>query len=275
MRRVMLTRRCAQITGQVNGNVSHAMTLALKQAKEGQGHSPELFQRLLSARDQVKPPSGLGSVRSLITEVRELKTALRQLTERGNTRAAAELLIVNSALTKLTQISNEQTKVVTGLDREIELLKDAMNLRLEYYKQLQAISDTVAPYELNMTEEVRNNALRVKIVEESRSRARLATMRARARYLVHLRSEQTNVECQKMCIICQSNFEIGILTSCGHSYCVDCIRFWFSSHRTCPTCKKGLSRNDFHQITYAELIAINFPRKLANSHTDISPRSSL
>ncbi|KAK4698047.1 hypothetical protein P7C71_g105, partial [Lecanoromycetidae sp. Uapishka_2] len=203
----LIADRHEMVTGQVNGNVSHAMAVALKQAKESQGHSPELFQRLILIRNQLKPPEGR-SVRALLMEIRELKTTLRQSTENGNTRAAAELLLVNGALTKLTQISNEQTKAVTGLEREIDLLKDAMNLRLEYYKQLQAISDTVAPYEVDMTEEARNFALLAKIGEESRLKARLATMKARARYLVHLRREQSNAESQKLCIICQSSFEI-------------------------------------------------------------------
>jgi len=141
--RALIADRHDLITGQENFRIEQEMTGALKLAEEGQGHSPELLQHLLSVRSQLKAPKDLGSVRSLITEVRELKAALRQSTERGNPRAAAEMLIVNGALSKLNQVSTEQTKAVTGLDREIEQFKDAMNLRLEYYKQLQAISDTV------------------------------------------------------------------------------------------------------------------------------------
>ena len=29
-----------------------------------------------------------------------------------------------------------------------------------------------------------------------------------------------------------------------------CLRLWWASHRNCPTCKKHLTKNDFHQITY-------------------------
>lgn len=269
----LVADRNEMVTGQVNLNISHAMTIALKKAKEGQGHSPELFQQLLSARAQLKP-KGMGSIRALITDVRELKTGLRQSTEKGNTRAAAELLIVNSAMTKLNRTSTEQMKAGTGLDREVELLRDGMNLRLEYYKQLQAISDTVAPYEVEMTAEARNIILDAKMADEVRMKGHLATMKGTARYLVHLRGEQTDVESQKLCIICQSSFESGILTSCGHSYCVDCIRFWWSSHRTCPTCKKKLSRNDFHQITYVLSMTINVSRRLAKIDIDINHRSS-
>lgn len=50
---------------------------------------------------------------------------------------------------------------------------------------------------------------------------------------------------------------LGVLTVCGHKYCKDCLRLWWNQHRTCPTCKRKLKANDFHQITYKpkELLA--------------------
>ena len=189
------------------------MSVAFKQAKEGQGHSPELLLKLLSLRNRLKPVKDMGSVRGTITELRELKTTLRATTEKGSSRAAAELLIVNDALKHLQQISMEQTKAVLSLDQEIEMFKDTMNLRLDYYRQLQQISDTVAPYEEDLSEEARNDVLRNKIASESRTKARIATLKSKGRYLVHLRDEATNVESQRLCIICQQPFEVGILTS--------------------------------------------------------------
>jgi len=269
--RALIADRHSIITGQKNFRIQEEMKAALILAKEGQGHSPQLLQQLLSTRSQLGPPEDLGSIRALITEIRELKTALRQSTERGNSRAAAELLIVNGAVTKLNQVSTEQTRAVSGLERELEQLRDAMNLRLEYYKQLQAISDTVAPYEVELTNEARIAILLTKEADESRSKARLDMMKGRGRYFVHLRDQQTDTESQKMCIICQSSFEVGTLTSCGHSYCVDCIRFWWNSHRTCPTCKKHLSRNDFHRITY--VTPAKMLQTLTDNCIDTNPRS--
>lgn len=248
--RAQIADRHDILTGQNNELIKHEMNVAFKQAKEGQGHSPELLLKLLSVRSRLKPAKDAGSVRGMIAELRELKTTLRGATEKGSSRAAAELLIVNSALETLHQISTEQTKAVAGLDREIELFKDTMNLRLDYYRQLQQISDTVAPFEENLSEDARNVILLDKKASESRTKARIATLKSKGRYLVHLRDEATNVESQRLCIICQQPFEMGILTSCGHSYCVECLRLWWGSHRNCPTCKKHLTRNDFHQITY-------------------------
>ena len=248
--RALVADRHDVLNGQHNELISHELSVAFKQAKNGQGHSPELLLKLLALRDGLKPTKDVGSVREIITELRELKTTLRGATEKGNSRTAAELLIINGALEHLHQISIEQTKAVAGLDREIELFKDTMNLRLEYYRQLQQISDTVAPYEEDFGEEARNLILLDKKAAESRAQARIARLKSKGRYLVHLRDDATNAESQKLCIICQQPFEVGILTSCGHSYCIECLRLWWASHRNCPTCKKHLTRNDFHQITY-------------------------
>ncbi len=131
--RALVADRHDTLTGQHNELISHEMSVAFKQAKEGQGHSPKLLLGLLSLRDRLKPTREVGSVRATLTELRELKTTLRGATEKGNSRTTAELLLVNGALGKLHQISIEQTKAVAGLDREIELFKDTMNLRLGKY----------------------------------------------------------------------------------------------------------------------------------------------
>ena len=248
--RALIADRHDILTGQHNELIKHEMSVAFKQAKEGKGHSPELLIRLLTVRSKLLPDKNAGSIRGLVTDIREIKTSLRNATERGSSRAAAEVFIINEALSKLHKISTEQTKAVTGLEREVELFKDAMNLRLEYYRQLQQISDTVAPYEEEMDEQTRNKALQDKEAAEHQLKARIASLKSKGRYLVHLRDESNSAEDQKICIICQQQFEVGLLTTCGHSYCAECFRLWWNTHRNCPTCKKHLRRNDFHQITY-------------------------
>ncbi|KAL9131849.1 MAG: hypothetical protein Q9217_000295 [Psora testacea] len=248
--RAVVSDRHDVLTGQNNTLIEHEMRISFLEAKEGRGHSPLLLMQLLKRRQELKPDKKVGSVRGMIIELRELKTNLRGSVERSNARAAAESIIVNSLLQSLHQISTEQTKVMTKLDKEVELFKDTMNLRLAYYRQLQAISDQVAPFEEDMTEDVRNAAVLNKRQAEDRMKARLATLKSKGRYLVHLRDEAKDMQPQRTCIICTSPFETGILTSCGHTYCAECLRLWWGQHRNCPTCKKHLSRNDIHQITY-------------------------
>ena len=227
------------------------MNLLFRDANEGKGHSPKLLIKLLRERDEFRPSRPVGSsLRSLSTELRELKTNLRGLIEHGSHRAAAESLIIDRALHELGKTTSEQTKAAVTLAKEVDLLKAAMNVRLQYYRQLQSISDTVAPYEQEMNAEERQIRLTGQREAENKLRDKVASLRSKGRYLVHIREETDSLCTQKTCIICTSQFENGILTSCGHTYCADCLRLWWNQHRNCPTCKKHLRRNDFHQITY-------------------------
>jgi len=255
--RALIADRHDILTGQKNTRVEHEIKFALDQAEEGAGHSPQLLKELLSVRHALKPSSTSGSVRGMIAQLGELKNELRAQTHRGSSRASAELVIVDTILQNLHHVASVQTKAVNGLDRELELFRDAMNLRLEYYRQLQQISDTVAPYEEDLDNESLNAALLGMKDAETQIEVRIATLKSRARYLDHLRDEAANVNGQRLCTICQQQFETGILTSCGHSYCLECIRIWWknSRYKNCPTCKKHLATNEFHQITYTSCIA--------------------
>lgn len=230
--RALVSDRHDILTGQENILIDHEMNLILREAKEGRGHSPQLTIQLLEQRRTLKPEKAPGSVRGSISELRELKTKLRASVEQSNARAAAESLIVSSILQRLHQINLEQSKITSVLDKEVELVKETMNLRLEYYRQLQAISDTVAPFEEEMDDESREEALTKKMESEERMRARIATLRSKGRYLEHIRMEASDtMQSQRTCIICTSMFETGVLTSCGHTFCADCLRLWWGQHR--------------------------------------------
>lgn len=250
--RAIVADRHDVLTGQRNTLIDHEMRTAQCQAMEGAGHAPELSKSLIAIRNTLKPSEHSGSIRGIISELRALKATLRVQEEKLSSRAVAEIAIIDCTLEILQRSATEQNRAVTGLEREMELFKDTMNARLEFYRQLQQISDTVAPYEKDLSQEARDSALSSMKATEARLEARIATLKAKDRYLEHLRHESATNETQRICIICQQPFEVGALTSCGHSYCKECLRLWWSAHRNCPTCKKHLSRNDFHQITYVE-----------------------
>ncbi|KAL8943245.1 MAG: hypothetical protein Q9211_001063 [Gyalolechia sp. 1 TL-2023] len=238
------------ITGQRNLLIEHEMKVARRQAIEGGGHSPELLKDLLGIREDLKPSAGVGSIRGVITDLRELRTTLRAQLERGNLRAGAELGIVSKALKAVETLSANLSRAGSALQREVELFTDVMNARLEFYRQLQHISDTVVPYDEDTDEQSIAAALFRREQAEERLRTKIATLKSTARYLDHIRTEASENGVNRLCIICQQSFEIGVLTSCGHSYCAECLRLWRRHHGTCPTCKKRLDQNDLHQITF-------------------------
>ena len=252
--RAMFADRNDALTGQSNFLIIRDMKAALQAAKRGDGPAPQLFLKVLALREKFRIPSELGSLRGIISEIRQLMTALECQVASGRDRARAELSIVSDVLKAAQAMSSAQQRVVTGgLEREIDLFRDTMNNRLEYYRGLQKISDTVAAYEpvdhepgdpVNFVEFARC------IENEQRKEAKISTLLAKHRYLAHLKAEQSASGVQRLCVICQSTFEQGTLTVCGHVYCRECILLWWNHHRSCPTCKKQLKSTDFHDITY-------------------------
>ncbi|KAI9724377.1 MAG: hypothetical protein M1812_000445 [Candelaria pacifica] len=244
--RATVADRQDALTGESNLLIKNEVSFALERARKGEGHDPELLMSLLAQRAESKPNQ---SLRGLQSEFRALATELRARKDGGSTRASAELSLVDKGLREIQQITTEQAKPVSLIEKELELFRGTMNHRIDYYRQLQQLSDTVAPFEEHGGSS--DNALLVRFEQkEGKLATRIASLKAKGRYLVHLRTESTNSESQRICVICQQTFEMGSLTVCGHQYCKECFQMWWSHHRSCPVCKKHLTPSDFHQITY-------------------------
>lgn len=223
--RAAIADRHDALTGQENLLIKNDVRTALKFAKEGEGAFPEKTIELLNARLQIKPTKEMGSLRGIVTDLRGLVTFLRPDAEGGSLRAQSELAIVEKQLAVTQKQFSEQIKATTALEKEIEVFRNAMNTRLEYYRQLQQVSDMVAPYEGHV-----NDAVRAKMLEdEAKLAKKVATAKSKRRYLDHLRVEAANPQEQRICVICRETFEVGALTVCGHQYCKECIRLWWHS----------------------------------------------
>ncbi|KKY29035.1 putative snf2 family helicase [Phaeomoniella chlamydospora] len=250
--RALYADRHDAITGQENNLIAHEMKLAKLGANRGEGPAPELFLKMLAEREKTRPTKDIGSLRGIITELRALVTSLQWQEGRGSVRAAAELTIVNDILNKAAQMSTEQTKALNALEKEVELFRETMNQRLAYYRALQKISDTVAPWEEDkFGQPLDQKTYNLTRQDERKREEKVSSLLSQRRYLHHLKEESTSEGTEHMCIICQSEFETGILTVCGHTFCKDCIQLWWAEHKTCPMCKKHLSwPRDIHSISY-------------------------
>ncbi|KAJ5760098.1 hypothetical protein N7520_007254 [Penicillium odoratum] len=256
--RTLYADRHDALTGQKNILISHEVKAGIIQAQKDEGPSPKLFLSIMNIRSELMPDSQWGSLRGIVGELRSLATSLDWQANGGSARARAELELVIEVLKNAGQMIAEQLKVSASLEREVEMFRDTMNNRLEYYRHLQQISDTVAPYdEENAGKPMNEELFASKLRQEELLESKISSMKSKRRYLIHLRDETSSEHPSRICIICQSSFEDGVLTVCGHKYCTDCLRLWWRQHRTCPMCKKHLKYNDFHQITYKpqELIA--------------------
>lgn len=232
------------LTGQINELVKHEAKSSLRQAKNGEGPYPEKLLELFHERDLVKPRSRR-SLRSSVWELRAASVKIRTDANNGSKRAQMELDILTEQL-KITQKQlTEQQKVTIAMSSELDLFTSTMNARVEFYRQLQVVSDSVAPYEGPVGQAQEEQFL----MQEAAVNSRLETARAKHRYLLHLKDMDAADGESRLCIICRENFTIGVLTICGHQFCKECITLWFRASHNCPVCKKRLHSTSLHDIT--------------------------
>ncbi|KAI5285736.1 hypothetical protein KEM55_000530, partial [Ascosphaera atra] len=201
------------------------------------------------------------SVRAIIDSC---KTAIQSLewehnnSPEDNPRAPMEIQLIKGLLAQAIKLTAPQSKACHALDQEVRLIMNVMNARLEYYRQLQSISDQVTPYdEENEGKEPNKLIYENMLNTEKEMLAKIAAMKSKHRYLIHLRDDPDAEESSKICVICQTTIDIGVLTVCGHKYCKECFYIWYNQHSTCPLCKKRLLVNELHKISHkpVELIA--------------------
>lgn len=208
--RAMCSDRHDALTGQRNTLISHEVKSGIVQAQRGEGPSPRLFLEIMETRSQFMPDPDLGSLRNIVSELRKLVTSLEWQAGLGNARARAEQEIVEMVLKNAGQMIAEQLKVSNKLGKEVQIFLDAMNSRLEYYRHLQQISDTVAPYdEENAGKPLDETAFTLALEREGVTEGKIASLKSKARYLIHLRDDASFDSNARECIVCQSTFEVG------------------------------------------------------------------
>lgn len=245
------------ITGEDAPLIDHEVKSLIRDAKwfldpeyefNGVVHAPELSLKLLATRNQFRArKEQVGSVRGLIQQARNMENSMQL---GAGARSEVERSLVHGHLTALQKILSDYTKTMNGLEKEVDLFRSAQNQRLEFYRQLQELSDAVAPYKEELDEHLDEDAFDAATEKEAKLTKSLAQLKTKNRFLLHLRDESGSETVNKICVICQSAFENGVLTVCGHQYCKECIQHWWTQHRTCPVCKRRLTIQDFHNITY-------------------------
>jgi E3 ubiquitin-protein ligase SHPRH len=239
--RTVVADRQGFLTGRINYLTEHEAKEAIKAAQKDKdtNDASKMLLELLKDWEDLRPKPEHSSVRGVIGEQRSLLTSLEWrrggLREDRTTqsRVDSEINIVGENLRKLDAMLNAETKNLEALEKQLGIFRDCMNVRLTYYRRLQAISDAVQPFKEEFDEQLDRAHLSTWNYKTTQSESQLSIHQSKLRFLQHLRDHATE-EKSRECIICQDTFENGVLTSCGHQYCKDCLKEWFSSHRTCP-----------------------------------------
>jgi E3 ubiquitin-protein ligase SHPRH len=252
--RTLIADRNAAIHGLQDTLVEHELRAAEKQAlgkeEEGnRGHAPELVIEVAQTRRKLQAMLEGGSLKGVVANVRSLATALQWRADSGDSRATAELNVIQKHIVRVQAILAQQAKAITELEKEQEGFRVCMNQRLEYYRQFQHISDTVAKYKEELDEKFDAREFAKCMKTRQQKEDLVARLKTKHTYLTHLRTENQE-EAKAECIICQDLIEIGVLTTCGHKYCKECINTWWHQHRTCPLCKQKLGSSDFKDINF-------------------------
>lgn len=213
--RTMIADRQSSLSGVQNYLIDEEAKTAFREAKHGKGPFPEKLIALFNIRALFLHK--IISVRGTLSELRTLISKLK------TNHSQNELSIVEAQLKLAHNYLTDQTKAATNLEKEIGLFTKCMNLRVEYYKQLQAISNQVAPYTGPNNDGVNQSFLR----KEHALNQNIASLRAKRRYLVHLKEEVENPKDKRTCVVCREGFDLGVLTVCGHQYCSDCAKEWW------------------------------------------------
>lgn len=175
--RAVIADRLDAMSGQTNELIKHETQASLRMAKEGEGPAPQKLLELMEIRTRIKPQTVDTSMRAAISEFRSLGLRLGN-EERRTQRVAAEHTITLEHLKSTQTMLREQSKVATALETEIERFSATMNARLEYYRQLQSVSDSVLPYDGAKTED----ALQRLIKTEEGLQRKLASGEGKHRY---------------------------------------------------------------------------------------------
>lgn len=251
--RTLVADRSSAVSGLQDILTEHEIRGAEKLAKHEdgtkRGHAPELVLVVADVRRKLQAMLEGGSLKGVVSGVRSMATGLQWRADSGDSRAAAELNVVQKHLNRIQSIVAQQANTITNLEKEQEMFRATMNQRLEYYRQFQFISDTVAKYKDELDDTFDEREFEKFTLARNRRIKSVAGYKTKETYLTHLRSENQG-ETRPECVICQEEIEVGVLTNCGHKYCKDCIHHWWYSHRTCPMCKQKLTGSDFKDISF-------------------------
>ncbi|GJJ70612.1 E3 ubiquitin-protein ligase SHPRH [Entomortierella parvispora] len=218
------------------------------------------FKRKAGELDETKKPEDLDKnlekelfdliTPNLTCTLRSIRTNIRSVLKEDSL-PRAEIAIAELEDSRVKEMQNVQSKLILELEREIPGFRQLTASRTVYYRQLQAISDTVLDIESTDPEADIDACLK----EETLLQKDIIRLVAKQRYLEHIATtskKQSPSADSTVCLICRSPYEVGLMTDCGHIFCEHCLLEWTKNkaYAKCPSCNSQISRKNLSRVGF-------------------------
>ncbi|CAO3571022.1 unnamed protein product [Mortierella alpina] len=189
----------------------------------------------------------------LVSTLRSIRMLIRSVAN-DTSFPSAERRIAEVEDDRLKDEQTHQVKIILELEREVGNFRSLTAARTAYYRQLQAISDTVRDIPSMNPEEDIGDCLE----EERQLQTDIVRLIAKQRYLDHISdssNQKLKTEEDRLCLICRTQYDLGMMTECGHVFCEHCLLEWTRSHHKCPSCNSIISRRRLTRVTMSGSVA--------------------
>ena len=205
------------LTGVVNRLQEQEFMAAVAHGKEKDGPASALMGEVALARDAYKSKMERGAfLKDVLGPMRTAAQQLQEHVRRGVPGAREDLRDVQKQQERVQDTLVAQAKAVQELESDMELFRKSINSRIEYYRQLQQISDTVQAWREQLDGALDQAAFAAGAAQVHEAAAAGRAASTKRLYLEHLHSDNT-VDGMGECAICRERMEVGVLTSCGHA----------------------------------------------------------
>lgn len=231
---------------------------------ESQRVNDKKFLRELQNKRVKSKPDMNTSFEELLQDARLLELDLRV-----SSKTLAQVEVFEEIIHILRNVFENEKNCQALLQKELNTSLNAVfNARVEYFKQLQQISDSVEAKTYGFSQEefkadLIDGEFQTLFNHLAAARNRLTRGMSRYRYLATLIPQEESVKIKQetsqtndsqediVCIICQSEITVGSLTSCGHKFCKACLDEWLNTgHPWCPLCKTPTDRDTIYYFTH-------------------------
>ncbi|KAG9073352.1 hypothetical protein KI688_001144 [Linnemannia hyalina] len=185
----------------------------------------DLDKRLEKEMDALIAPGLASTLRSVRFDIKSLSSDLSTPPVERQMAEVEEL--------RLKEEQNRQTKLIVELEK------------------LQEISDTVRDIESADPQE----DIAICLQDELSQQREVVRKESKLRYLQTIATASENEahsEEDRLCLVCRSPYDRGLMTECGHVFCEHCLLEWTKAHLTCPTCNSRIVKRKLAQVMMSD-----------------------